>query len=52
MFILYIFVPCQAQNPIYLNQSGEKNSNQGNGEIFQISQKRLRTVCKVIVERI
>jgi hypothetical protein len=24
MFILHIFLPCQAQNQIYLNQSDEK----------------------------
>jgi hypothetical protein len=26
VFILYIFLPCQAKNPFYLNQSGEKKS--------------------------
>jgi hypothetical protein len=49
MFISYISLPCQPQNLIYLNQSGEKNPNQfRNGEIFQINPKRLRTVMQGI----
>jgi hypothetical protein len=52
VFILYIFLPCQAKNPLYLNQSGAINPNQfRNGEIFQISPKRLRNVFLVSKKR-